>query len=390
MRRINPLNPFFLFTALVFFILSGIVQAEEKPLIGARHPAISPDGKQIAFSYMGDIWLVPTEGGKAYRLTDNLAYEREPIWSPDGQWLAFTSNRFGNNDVFIMKSQGGTPIQLTFHSGDDVATDFTPDSRWVIFRSGRASSSSLYKVPVTGGNELPVLETYWNWAYQARISPDGRSVLFSEGMENGFWWRRGYRGANTAKLWIKELDGTVAKKIVDDSSNAFWPDWSLDGSRLYFVSDRKSGVYNIWTAARDGSDVKPVTQFKQGDVRWMSVAARAPMAAYEKDFGVWIRAAFRSTLRPRTKRTGRSSSKTRPFRNSRSPRTGRRSRRSSAAISSSCRATAVMPGTSPTAPGASETSIGIRTAGILSLSPTSMPARIFTSSRRSATTSPGA
>jgi tricorn protease len=277
----------FLFTVIIFSIFSRAT-AEEKPLIGARHPAISPDGKQIAFSYMGDLWLVSSEGGKAYRLTDHVAYEREPVWSPDGRWLAFTSNRLGNNDVYIMKAQGGTPLQLTYHTGDDVATDFTPDGQWVIFRSNRASSSSLYKVSVNGGNELPVLETFWNWAYHGRISPDGKSVLFSLGTENGYWWRRGYRGSNTAKIWLAELDGSGVKKIVEDSTNAFWPDWSPDGGRVYFVSDRQFGTYNIWTAAKDGSGQKPVTQFEQGDVRWLSVAAHVSLAAYEKDFGIWV------------------------------------------------------------------------------------------------------
>jgi len=279
--------PFLIFWALIFSVFISVAPAEERPLIGARYPAISPDGQQIAFSYMGDLWLVSVKGGKAVRLTDHVAYEREPVWSPDGKRLAFTSNRMGNNDVFIISSQGGTPVQLTFHSGDDVATDFTPDGQWVIFRSGRASSSSLYKVPVNGGHELPVLETFWNWDYHARFSPDGKTILFSLGTENSYWWRRGYRGANTAKIWMKDLGSGAVKKIVEDSSNSFWPDWSPDGQRVYFVSDRKFDNANIWSVAKDGSDAKPVTQFKQGDARWLSVAAHSSLAAYEREFGIW-------------------------------------------------------------------------------------------------------
>ncbi len=272
---------------LAFLGAAAPAASQEKPLIGARHPALSPDGRRIAFSYMGDIWTAPVEGGRALQLTNNSAYEREPIWSPDGKWIAFSSNRFGNNDVFIVPSGGGTPVQLTFHTGEDIASDFTPDGRFVVFRSNRASSGSLYKVSVQGGNETPLLETYWNYAACGRISPDGAKVLFSWGSENNYWWRRGYRGANTAKIWIADLPGPGLKKVIDDPANAFWPAWRADGAGFYFVSDR-SGTYNIWTAAADGSGIRAVTRFDRGDVRWMSVAARAPWAVYERDFGLWL------------------------------------------------------------------------------------------------------
>ena len=275
---------------LIFLCLclpASPIVAQDKSLIGARHPAISPDGRQIAFSYMGDIWVVSADGGRAVQITNNTAYEREPVWAPDGRTLAFTSNRNGNNDVFIVAASGGVPVQLTFHTGDDLATDFMPDGQFVLFRSGRSSSGSLYKVPIGGGNELPVLETYWNYASHGRLSPDGKTLLFSWGSENNFWWRRGYRGANAAKLWTMNLAGGEPKKILEDAANSFWPDWRADGTGIYFVSDR-SGIYNIWTAAADGSGAKPVTKFDRGDVRWMTVAAKVPMAAYEREFGIWI------------------------------------------------------------------------------------------------------
>ncbi len=276
---------------LVFYILIIIASptsAAEKQLIGARYPAISPDGAMIAFSYMGDIWVVSSQGGRATRLTDHMAYDGEPVWSPDGQWLAFTSNRNGNNDVFIMNAQGGIPRQLTFHSGNDVATDFSPDGKWVIFTSGRSSSSSIFKISVDGGNALPLLDTYWSWPYQARISPDGSSVLFSLGMENGYLWRRGYQGNNTAKIWIKNLSEKKAWMVFGDERNCFWPRWSEDGKQIYFVSDRQFDNKNIWSVAPDGSGLKAITTFSQEDVKWMSVARCAPLAAHEREFGLWI------------------------------------------------------------------------------------------------------
>ena len=273
---------------LVVAMMASYSNAAEKLLIGARYPAISPDGKQIAFSYMGDLWVVSSQGGKATRLTDHVAYDREPIWSPDGQWLAFTSNRIGNNDVYILKAQGGIPRQLTYHSGNDVASDFTPDGQSVVFTSSRSSSSSIFKISISGGNALPLLDTYWSWPHKARISPDGKTVLFSVGMENNFLWRRGYRGSNTSKIWTKGLSENEAQLVFGDQSNCFWPEWSADGKHVYFVSDRQFNNKNIWSIVPDGSDLKPITTFRQEDVKWLSVATQAPLAAYEREFGIWI------------------------------------------------------------------------------------------------------
>ncbi len=91
----------------------------------ARFPALNPDGSMIAFSYQGDIWTVPADGGKASRITIHQAYESYPCWSPDGSRIVFSSNRFGQNDLFIIRSGGGLPERITFHSASDRVTNWS-------------------------------------------------------------------------------------------------------------------------------------------------------------------------------------------------------------------------------------------------------------------------
>ncbi len=278
-----------IFAAVLCTVLfAGGTAAGQDQLIGARFPSLSPDAAQIAFSYMGDIWVVSSEGGEARRLTNHIAYEREPVWSSDGRSIAFTSNRTGNNDIFLIPVSGGEPEQITFHTGNDVATDFSPDGRWIYFTSGRTSSAGTWRIPVGGGNALPVLETHWSRPYDAKVHPGGDGILFSLGMENGSKWRRGYRGANSATIWYLGIGADEAQLLVQDESNSFWPAWGPSGDRMYFVSDREFGNSNIWSAARDGSDQKPVTRFRRNDIRWMQMAKNAAKAVYERDFGIWI------------------------------------------------------------------------------------------------------
>jgi Tol biopolymer transport system component len=90
--------------------------AQTNPL-WMRFCAISPDGQTIAFSYKGDLFTVATQGGTAHQLTSNAAYDAYPVWSPDGQNIAFASAREGSLDVYVVNKNGGTPKRLTTDSG---------------------------------------------------------------------------------------------------------------------------------------------------------------------------------------------------------------------------------------------------------------------------------
>jgi Tol biopolymer transport system component len=151
MSRLRPLLPLLLLAA-------ASIAGEA---LWIRDPAISPDGTKIAFSYRGDLWVVPAEGGEARPVTSHVAHERAPAWSPDGLWLAFASDRHGNYDVFLVPAAGGPEERLTFHSAHDLPACFGADGLSVLFTSARQDApeaalpspglSELWSAPVKGG-----------------------------------------------------------------------------------------------------------------------------------------------------------------------------------------------------------------------------------------------
>src|SRR5215831_7096881 len=127
--------------------LCAVSQAQVKLL---RHPTYS-NGK-VAFSYLGDLWIANENGTGVLRLTDNQARDIYPRFSPDGNWIAFSSNRDGNYDVYVIPAAGGKPKQLTFHSANDTVAGWTPDGKRILFSSGRAkgvfpSVATLLEIP---------------------------------------------------------------------------------------------------------------------------------------------------------------------------------------------------------------------------------------------------
>ena len=175
-------------------------EAATRPIRFPLHPALSADGKTLAFAWQGDIWTVPAEGGRAQRFTIHEAYDTIPRWSPDGKWLAFTSSRSGNDDVWIMPAAGGRARQLTFHSGPDRVSAWTPDSKEILFVSARetARAACIYAANIETGRTRLVAEDH-DALGGATVTPDGTQVAC---VCSGTLPRKVYRGSANAKLML--------------------------------------------------------------------------------------------------------------------------------------------------------------------------------------------
>src|SRR6187549_2280334 len=165
--------------AVLLMLGVGTAVPTAAPIKLARHPDIH--GNKIVFSYLGDIWMANDDGTNVARVTDNTARETYPRFSPDGKWIAFSSDRYGNNDVFIVSVAGGTPQRLTYHTGNDEVVGWARDSQSVLFRARHGEGAfrgvaTLYQVAVPGGPEkgLPV-----DWGYCGSFSPDGKKIAFT-------------------------------------------------------------------------------------------------------------------------------------------------------------------------------------------------------------------
>lgn len=222
-----------------------------------RYPAISPDGKTIVFSYKGDLYKVAASGGDAVPLTLHEAYDHMPVWSRDGKYIAFASDRFGNFDVYIMPSAGGEATRLTFHSAGDFPYDFTPDGKEVLFGTQRTDIYSsarfpnrglflkLYKVPVTGGRSVMYLSAGSEFAH---FNTKGDQLVFQDrkGYEDA--WRKHHTSAVTRDIWLYDTKSEEYRKVSGYEGEDREPVFSSDDQYFYYLSEKNGSTQNIYKA----------------------------------------------------------------------------------------------------------------------------------------------
>jgi len=273
----------FVLSLLSLSIVVGY-SAGAEPVKFSRTPDISPDGKTIAFSYLGDIWTVDVIGGVARPVTMHQAHEYYPIFSPDGKQIAFASNRHGGYDVFVVSTEGGKPTRLTFDSASDVPTSWTADGKNILFSSSRSnefpSNSDIYSIPAAGGAERRVT---FSEGREGVFSPRGDKLAYVRGP--GSWYRKGYRGSSNDDIYICDPDGTNHRRLSVYEGQDNCPMWSPDGARVYYVSDLFGGPATIVYQDAAGKD-KPalLNRNKEGKSYHTETSRRARISRN----GEWI------------------------------------------------------------------------------------------------------
>ena len=258
---------------------AGAVSAADSPL-WLRNSSISPDGKQIAFTYKGDIFGVPVTGGRAVQLTTNQAYDTNPMWSPDGKEIAFQSTRTtGGYDIYVIPAEGGTSRRITTASASESLRAWMNDST-LLFSSRQIGSpvtvinpavNQLYTVNAKHPGR-PKLYANIN-AMSADFDRNGKMVYEDKkGYENDF--RKHERSSGTNDIWIK--DGAKYTKLTDFNGHDKNPNWTANGDIVY-VSEQ-DGTLNVWSMKCDGSGKTQLTRFAEHPVRSLSVADNGTMA----------------------------------------------------------------------------------------------------------------
>jgi len=255
-------------------------------------PAISPNGKEIAFVSGGDIWSVAASGGEAHLLVSDPATESRPLYSPDGKWLAFISTRTGSGDIYLLNLQTDELKRITYDDGLDQLDNWSPDSKWIYFSSSSHDISGMndvYRLSVAGGTPMQVAGDRYVNEFFAAAAPDNHSVAFSaRGLGSSQWWRKGHAHIDQSEIWsIADVNASQPKYrplVADNGGKNLWPMFAPDFT-LYFISD-VGGVENLYKKVGNAEAVA-LTHFRNGRVLWPAISADGSAIVFERDFGIW-------------------------------------------------------------------------------------------------------
>jgi len=251
----------------------GNPTGQARPLtagVGVGTIALSKDGTKLAYTKVIDrsnIWSIPIKPDRLLTLAEALPLTAENHYierlsiSPDGQWLAFDSNRRGNMDIWIMRKDGSELRQLTTHHAHDWTPRWSPDGKKIVFHSLRSGNRDLFVIPVSGGaitqlTDHPAEDIAGNWA------PDGQSI--------GFVSNR----TGNMDLWVMPTSGEDPQQLTYHEAPDFLPEWAPDGKQIVFSTNR-TGYYELFLISEEhilkSDEIAKPTQLTRG--QWGNINA---------------------------------------------------------------------------------------------------------------------
>ena len=200
-----------------------------------EEPEYSPDGKQIVFksnrSGRLEIWVSSSDGSNPFQLTFGVGENTFlPRWSPDGRHILFTSNPDGQNDLFLIDARGGNPQRLTAESSNEVAAVFSRDGRWIYFHSDRTGKKQIWKMPAhLSGDDRKAVQVTHNGGISPEESPDGRFLYY-------------LKEGNPKSLWKLPLEGGEEVQLLP---SVLYDNFTVIEDGIVFIDNPSQNRYSL-------------------------------------------------------------------------------------------------------------------------------------------------
>lgn len=249
--------------------------------------ALSPDGKTIAMALQGVLWILPSQGGKAVRITDEFADAQEPDWSPDGKYISFHSYRNGNYHIWTIRKDGKELTQLTSGLWDDREPAWAPDGGSIVFSSDRAGNYDIWRVKLSD-RQITRLTTNEANDYHPAYSHDGSRIAFvSDRKEAGIYLlekdtERLFHGSSqriTAPSWspadeaIFFTEFAGKSNLFDDRNSSSIYSKSLTGGNIQQHTTGEEDVFPFRVAL---ADKKSILYTADGKIKKKKTGEAAP------------------------------------------------------------------------------------------------------------------
>lgn len=269
---------------LVFMCLFvGYLSAKQEVKL-LRFPTIHEG--QIVFTYAGDLYTVPSEGGVARKLTNDVGYEMFARFSPDGKFIAFTGQYDGNREVYLIPAEGGVPKRLTYTANlnrdfvwdrmgpNNIVMGWTPDGNKIVFRSRMHSfnpfNGALFLVDREGNapTQIPLPRGGF-----CSYSPDGKKLAYNRVFREFRTWKR-YRGGMADDIWIYDFASKKIENITNNPAQDIIPMWH--GDNIYFLSDRDENArMNLYVYSLTSKETRQLTHYTEFDIKFPSLGKNA-------------------------------------------------------------------------------------------------------------------